>query len=232
MAVLSRMLGVLTVAPLVLSACSSPAPEVVPEVRSAAVGDPLPGLTPEQLARFEAGKAAFTRIYTPEEGLGPTFNESTCNACHSTPAIGGAGGEEVDTHATFQGEDGRCDLLDVHGGGNVRKQVTAIAAALGVTVETIPPEANQHGVFTSPPLWGRGLVEAIPDSTIEALADPDDANGDGILGRVGRDARGRVGRYRRKADRNNLGDMAAGVQAFNALPELDRHALVAFLLTL
>jgi CxxC motif-containing protein (DUF1111 family) len=205
-----RRLGVFAVAPLLLSACASPPPEVVPEVRSTAVGDPLPGLTSEQLARFEAGKLAFSRVYRQEEGLGPTYNESSCNACHSMPNTGGSGGEEYDVHAAFQGEDGRCDLLDAHGGGNVRDLVTPIAAAAGVPTEQIPAEANQHAVFTAPPLWGQGLLEAIPDSVIEGLADPDDANGDGISGRVGLDAKGRVGRFRRKADRNNLQDMTSG----------------------
>jgi CxxC motif-containing protein (DUF1111 family) len=209
MSVFGCKLGVLAVAALLWSACA-PRPEAVPEVRSAAVGDPLPGLTPEELARFEAGKAAFSRVFRQEEGLGPTFNENSCNACHSMPTVGGSGGEEYDIHAAFQGEDGRCDLLDAHGGGNIRDQVTPIAAAAGVPRERVPVEANQHAVFTAPPLWGQGLLEAIPDSVIEALADPDDANGDGISGRVGRDARGRVGRFRRKADRNNLDDMASG----------------------
>ncbi|HSW30536.1 MAG TPA: di-heme oxidoredictase family protein [Longimicrobiales bacterium] len=210
MAIPGRRLGILAVAPLLLSACAPLQPEAALEVRSAAVGDPLPGLTPEELARFEAGKAAFSKVYTQEEGLGPTHNENSCNACHSWPTVGGSGAEEYDVHATFQGEDGRCDLLDAHGGGNVRDLVTPIAAAVGVTPERIPPEANQHGVFTAPALWGVGLVEAIPDSVIEALADPDDANGDGISGRVGRDAQGRMGRLRRKADRNNLEGMVSG----------------------
>lgn len=193
-----------------LAACSSPPPAAEPEVRAAEVGEPLPGLTPEELARFEAGKAAFSRVFTAEEGLGPVYNENSCNACHSAPNIGGGGGEEYDIHATFQADDGRCDLLEAHGGGNVRTRVTAVAAAAGVGPERTPDEANQRGLFTPPPMWGRGLVEAIPDSVIEALADPDDANGDGISGRVGRDAQGRVGRFRRKADVKDLQDIANG----------------------
>lgn len=193
-----------------LGACSSPPPAAEPEVRAAQVGDPLPGLTAAELARFEAGKAAFSRVYTQEEGLGPVYNENSCNACHSEFGIGGGGGGEVDVHATLQADDGRCDLLDAHGGGNVRTQVTSIAAAAGVGPERVPPEANQVGQFTAPPMWGRGLMEAVPDSVIIALADPDDGNGDGISGRVGRDGQGRVGRFRRKADVNNLGEVASG----------------------
>lgn len=195
---------------LLVAACSAPPPPAEPEVRAAALGDPLPGLTPEELARFEAGKAAFARVFLEEEGLGPVYNENSCNACHSEPGIGGGGGEEYDVHATLQTDDGRCDLLDAHGGGNVRSQVTRAAATAGVGPEQVPTSANQVGIFTAPPMWGRGLMEAVSDSAIEALADPDDTDGDGISGRVGRDAQGRVGRFRRKADVNNLQDVSSG----------------------
>ena len=36
----------------------------------------------------------------------------------------------------------------------------------------------------APQLNGLGLLEAIPESAIEALADPEDSNSDGISGRV------------------------------------------------
>ena len=36
----------------------------------------------------------------------------------------------------------------------------------------------------APPMFGLGLLEAVPESEIVALADPDDANGDGIKGKV------------------------------------------------
>jgi CxxC motif-containing protein (DUF1111 family) len=38
----------------------------------------------------------------------------------------------------------------------------------------------------APQVIGLGLLEAVPDETLLALADPDDANGDGISGRVNR----------------------------------------------
>lgn len=36
----------------------------------------------------------------------------------------------------------------------------------------------------APPMFGLGLLEAVPESEIVALADPNDANGDGIKGKV------------------------------------------------
>jgi len=192
---------------LVLATCadeSSPAPA------AGLPGDPLPGLTRAELARFEAGKVAFSRVFLPEEGLGPVYNENSCNACHSVPDIGGTGGGEYDLHATALTAEGECDLLEAHGGGNVRTQVVPVAAALGVLPERTPRQATARGFFTAPPMWGRGMVEAISDETLLALADPDDQDRDGISGRVGRDASGRVGRFRRKADVADLANIAEG----------------------
>jgi CxxC motif-containing protein (DUF1111 family) len=170
-------------------------------------GDPLPGLTPAELARFEAGRAMFTKVWRTEDGLGPVYNENTCNACHSHPAPGG-GGIETDEKVTVYTASGTCDLLADVGGGNVRQQVTPTAAAHGMTRERGP--RGTRGYFTPPLLYGRGLMEAIPDQTLLDLADPDDRDGDGISGRVGRDAQGRVGRFTRKASTATLLDAAAG----------------------
>jgi CxxC motif-containing protein (DUF1111 family) len=186
-----------------LACASPPAPE--PQW---ALGDPLPGLTVQELARFEAGRQVFSRVFLAEEGLGPTFNENSCNACHSDPTIGG-GGDETDTHATRFTPPDRCDLLESQGGHNVRDQTTPIAAAQGVNREVIPEDATR-GYFTPPALFGRGLIERITDESLLALADPDDADGDGISGRVGRTASGAVGRFRRKADVATLADIAEG----------------------
>jgi CxxC motif-containing protein (DUF1111 family) len=65
-----------------------------------------------------------------------------------------------------------------------------------------------------PPVFGLGLLEAVPAETIEALADPDDADGDGISGRpnhVWDAARGStaLGRFGHKANNPTLLQQAA-----------------------
>jgi CxxC motif-containing protein (DUF1111 family) len=45
------------------------------------------------------------------------------------------------------------------------------------------PPATRFSYRIGSPLIGLGLLEAIPESTLRALADPDDADGDGISGR-------------------------------------------------
>ncbi|HUS30897.1 MAG TPA: di-heme oxidoredictase family protein [Kofleriaceae bacterium] len=46
------------------------------------------------------------------------------------------------------------------------------------------PQGTRFSYRTAPPVIGLGLLEAIPQSTLEALADPDDADLDGISGRT------------------------------------------------
>ena len=46
------------------------------------------------------------------------------------------------------------------------------------------PGGTRFSYRIAPPLIGLGLLEAIAESDLRALADPDDADGDGISGRV------------------------------------------------
>lgn len=46
------------------------------------------------------------------------------------------------------------------------------------------PVPSNFSVRNAPPLVGLGLLEAVPESDVGAMADPGDANGDGISGRV------------------------------------------------
>ncbi|HET7715814.1 MAG TPA: di-heme oxidoredictase family protein [Bauldia sp.] len=53
----------------------------------------------------------------------------------------------------------------------------------------------------APAVIGLGLLEAVPEATLVDLTDPDDADGDGISGRINRlDADGTVGRFGWKAN--------------------------------
>lgn len=131
---------------------------------------PLPGLTPEELSAFIRGDEAFGRQFSANEGLGPIFNNVSCASCHS----GDGRGHLRNAFIRFSmGQD-----LVPHLGGP-QLQDKAIAGAV--------PERLPEGVQTSlrlpPPVFGVGLIEAIPESIILALADPHDTNRDGISGR-------------------------------------------------
>jgi CxxC motif-containing protein (DUF1111 family) len=166
------------------------------------VGDPLPGLTEAQHGRFLLGRAVFERRATEEEGLGPLFNGERCSTCHQTPAIGGSSGVLVLKATRY--EDGRCDILAAHGGDNLQQRATSLLRAAGLGPERIPDEANGQARFVAPPLYGLGLVEAIPEGDITRRADPDDEDGDGVSGRANRTSDGRLGRFGHKADSPTL----------------------------
>src|SRR5205823_12211563 len=67
---------------------------------------------------------------------------------------------------------------------------------------------------TTPVVFGRGLLDAVPESVILAYADPDDKNHDGISGRPNRFTDGRLGRFGRKGFVPALDEFNAG--AFSA----------------
>lgn len=171
-------------------------------------GDPLPGLSQEQAARFAQGRAMFEHEFTPREGLGPLFNQARCSSCHDVPVLGGSGTELVRKATRYV--DGRCDLLEAEGGDNLQQRTTEALRAHGFVREDPPPDATHVTDMTAPALFGLGLAEAIPDETLAALADPDDEDGDGISGRMGRTLDGRPARFGQKADAATVREFVAG----------------------
>ncbi|HEY1242326.1 MAG TPA: di-heme oxidoredictase family protein [Bryobacteraceae bacterium] len=63
-----------------------------------AAGGPISGLTPQQVAMFNASNDVFQEVDSidgsmPSEegkGLGPSFNMNSCSGCHNFPAVGGS----------------------------------------------------------------------------------------------------------------------------------------------
>jgi CxxC motif-containing protein (DUF1111 family) len=161
-------------------------------------GDPLRGLTADELDRFERGRAAFSRVFTPETGLGPLFNANACAECHEDPVVGGTG-DEVELHVSALRTGGFCDPLADKGGPVIQLRATPALEALGITGEPVPAEATGRASRTSPSILGFGLLDAIPEETILHLADPDDVDRDGVSGRPNRFFDGRLGRFGRKA---------------------------------
>lgn len=190
-----RALGALMLA----AAACGPRGEVPP-----APGEPLNGLTEEQLGGFLLGRALFERLTTAEEGLGPLFNAERCSACHSDPASGGSGPALVLKATRF--EDRRCDMLLDQGGDNIQQRATPLLQARGTVREATPPRATATARVSGPALFGLGLVEAVPENAILAREDPADANSDGISGRAPRTAAGQLARFGRKGDAVTISD--------------------------
>ncbi|HEY4683957.1 MAG TPA: di-heme oxidoredictase family protein [Candidatus Acidoferrales bacterium] len=175
------------------------------EAAAAGFGQPLPGLTPQQLELFGEGRDDFLEVETAEEGLGPIFNGLSCAQCHSVPTVGGGG---------FINEV-RAGRLDASGtfheppGGSL---MNMFSIPPHLAQEIIPADANVVAFRRSIPLFGNGLVEAIPDEAILALANLT-AKPPGVAGRVHRVAdvasgQQRVGRFGWKAQHATLKSFA------------------------
>lgn len=158
-------------------------------------GAPLPNLTPEQLAAFATGLDEFNTAETPAGGLGPIMNNRSCVSCHSQPAVGGGSGIRV-THfgRTLNGEFDPMATL----GGSLLQQNSIDPRIL----ELVPATATISIQRQSTPLFGMGLIEAIPDETILINADRQQSLGlNGVPSLVADVVSGktRVGRFGWKA---------------------------------
>ena len=141
-------------------------------------GDPLPGLSPEELARFESGLLAYSTPLTIEQGLGPIYNKRFCGACHSQP-LGGAGVITVINFGRF--ENNTFDPME-HLGGPVLQSEVIPGVDLACGPEDVPPLTNVVSPRLTLGTLGYGLIEAIPEEEIIAGADPEDLNGDQLRG--------------------------------------------------
>ncbi|BDG05597.1 di-heme oxidoredictase family protein [Anaeromyxobacter oryzae] len=157
-------LGALASVGAIDAAASAPDPE--------SFSAPLPGLDAEQRARFEAGRAQFETREGIADGLGPIFNgvsggETPAVACASCHDVGGAGGgsDLFETRFGRRLDGGGFDPLAALGGTLL--QAFAIP---GFDAEKVPAEADVTARRRSIPLFGLGLVDAVPDETFHSIA--------------------------------------------------------------
>jgi CxxC motif-containing protein (DUF1111 family) len=135
------------------------------------LGGPLAGLDAALLARFEAGRDDFAEEEGVDDGIGPVFNETSCVTCHNAP-VGGTTGRAETRFGRIA--NGRFDPLDARGGSLMQDhaigEVPAGAGTFTYVPEVIPPEANVHATRITTPLFGLGLVDAVPDAVFLLLA--------------------------------------------------------------
>ena len=163
-------------------------------------GAPLTGLTRDLIDAFSVGRMEFIKVETPEGGLGPIFNGRSCAECHTAPAVGGSSNVRVTRFG--RNTDGVFDPLESQGGSLLQR--FAINPALQ---EVIPHEANVIAQRLSTPLFGLGLIEAIPDGAI--LQNMLAAKPDGVRGRAAEitdvvSGQKRIGRFGWKAQQATL----------------------------
>jgi len=174
------------------------------------IGQALPGLTAEQLAAFDNGRRHFSTIETAADGLGVVFNGTSCAECHKAAAIGGAGIDlTISRVSRIGGIRGGAytDLPELGGPVMQARSLREFDPRCPVPGEIVPREANfvSHRITT--PLFGAGLIEAIPDRTILARAGRPDRDGvNGVANRMINPETGllEVGKFGWKAQHGSL----------------------------
>jgi CxxC motif-containing protein (DUF1111 family) len=137
---------------------------------------PLDGLPGSERAAHLAGDREFSRTFGPADGLGPIFVAQSCASCHA----GDGKGHPMFSLTRFgrAGPQG-FDPMRAHGGPQLQHR-----AILNYLAEVVAPGATGVSRFVAPAVTGLGYLESVDDSTLLRLEDPDDADGDGISGRV------------------------------------------------
>lgn len=170
-------------------------------------GEPLPGLTADELNRFQAGKVAFEEVEGVADGVGPVFNRDSCVACHDNQATGG-GSAIVSTRIGTQ-INRQFDPLLQRGGPVIQTEGIVGREGYVFAGEVIPVEATIIARRRTPQTFGLGLVDAVPDVLLvglalkQALQTPETAGRPNFVTDL-RTGRWRVGRLGWKAAVPNL----------------------------
>lgn len=134
---------------------------------------PVEGLSYEQNRQFLAGDIAFNdEKFTAQTGLGSIFVAASCGSCHA-----GDGKGHPFTTLTRYGQMDSTGNKFLHMGGPQLQN----RALPGYAPEQIPAGATFSN-FTPPANTGLGFLESVTDADIISMADPNDANNDGISG--------------------------------------------------
>ena len=133
------------------------------------IGDPLPRLSQAQLQRFHDGKAAFEEAEGPADGLGPVFNDVSCLSCHKAPATGGTS-DRVVTRFGRRNHNGAFDPLEEFGGSLIQEKGIGPQGSCDYVGEVVPNDATIVTRRRTTPLFGLGLVDAVPDDAFREIA--------------------------------------------------------------
>lgn len=110
---------------------------------------------------YKEALAEFNLVQTIPTGLGPVFNDSSCQSCHRGPVDGGTSHTKVTRAGYFDG----VNFMDPPGGSLIPSR------AIDPSIQArVPRDANVRTTRTSLSTLGDGYIEAIPDSAIIKIA--------------------------------------------------------------
>jgi CxxC motif-containing protein (DUF1111 family) len=183
---------------------------------SEAYTNPVGGLTYQEHEQFQRGDEGFEAVFGLESnqlaGLGPRFNNVSCESCHigdgrGLPIFGDPekftqgilkvsspdgnphpeiGSQFHDYALAGERPHGRIEVMWEEQTGSYADG-SSYSLRRPITNITLSSSQPLQNILTSlriaPPVFGTGLLEAISDEDILDWADPNDSNGDGIRGR-------------------------------------------------
>lgn len=155
----------------------------------AGAGGPIAGLRPAEAAMFSSARATFQEVDVTAKGLGPRFNLDSCSGCHAQPDVGGSSPAVNPQIAVATAAGARNTIppfltlnapvrevrfkLNPDGSpdGGVKALFTISGRSDASGCRISQPDFGNTGnlSFRIPtPLFGAGLIEAIPDTAIVA----------------------------------------------------------------
>lgn len=174
------------------------------------LGGPIQGLTLDEHRSFNRGREVMLRRFTPSEGLGnPTFNTTSCEACHSTPINGGSSPLYRNFFLVAVGPPGA--QVPAPGVPSLAFPIyTGFHSPRPLFPQPSPGFPVTMAHRNAPPMFGTGLFEAVSNATIIGNSDPNDlTTPDGISGRFNTIG-GRVGRFGYKLQANFIEEFIRG----------------------
>jgi CxxC motif-containing protein (DUF1111 family) len=123
-------------------------------------------------ADFDTFRATFEEEEEIDEGLGPTFNNTSCGNCHNVPVTGGSS-RQFETRAGYRDTNG---VFVEHPGGSV-VQDRAIDPSIKERVLPYEDTTKRASLNT----LGDGFVEAIDDATLIGFHNNQPANIQGTV---------------------------------------------------
>ncbi len=123
-----------------------------PRTGPATAGAAITGLTSDETAFFEEGRATFQEVEDVQNGdnngLGPTFNSNSCASCHAQPSLGGSS-PAVNPQIQVATLDGATNTIPsfITLNGPVREARFKFALNSNGWI-TNTPDGGVHGLFT------------------------------------------------------------------------------------
>jgi CxxC motif-containing protein (DUF1111 family) len=214
---------------------NSPGPQVGtqprdPGVRSGTTdaGNAIPGLSMNELTVFNSSRITFQEVDGTAQGLGPRFNLDSCSGCHAQPAVGGSS-PAINPQISVASAAGARNTIPsfITPSGPVREvrfkrnpdgtpdggvkglfTIRGRSDARGCNLTQPDFSDTSNMAFRIPtPLFGAGLIEAIPDSTLRAnlASNASQKTSFGISGKLNTSGNdGTVARFGWKAQNKSL----------------------------